>query len=90
MTIRGYIAVFYAVLATGASVFAGDISAKTSGQAPQVMAVSLDWTQAEMPDEFEPTHEGAWERDDLPAYLTEDPADWARGQQQGMAGDAAL
>ena len=92
MTIRGYIAIFYAVLATGASVFADDLKPAPDAEGHKMLAMQVDWSAAEMLGEFEPIGEGAWERDDLPAYLTEDPADLARARDaaEGLAGDETL
>ena len=89
MTIRGYVALFYGLVATAAVAFADDLGAKSCIKDTAMMGVSVDYTATEMPDEFEPASLGRWEQDDLPAYLTESPADLAKAEE-GMAADAAL
>ena len=78
MTIRGYIALFYGVAAMGVSVLADTVPALNLGAKPSVMVIMQDHSQVTL-YEIEPDLIGGSEDDDLPAYLSEDAADFARG-----------
>ena len=81
MTIRGYIALFYGVAAIGVSVLADTVPALNLGATPSVMVIMQDHSQITL-HEMEPDLMGNPEGDDLPAYLSEDEADFAKGRDR--------
>ncbi len=85
MTIRGYVAIFYGLMAGVLSV-----AAYADADRGHLLAVTEDATAVLYLDEIEPDLSG-WERDDLPAYLTEDEADHARAAESAaLAADETL
>ena len=81
MTIRGYIALFYGVAAMGISVLADTVPALELSGEPSVMVIMQDHSQVTL-HEIEPGLTGNAEGDDLPAYLFDGEADFARGQDR--------
>lgn len=86
MTIRGYIALIYAITATGVSVLA-DQGPFQCAPPLQAMALQISDPTIVSIGGFDPPT-GHAELDDLPAYRTDDP--WRRSDSQMLAAESGL